>query len=71
MALSSAAVLAVYGAGFFRTRSAAEQFAAEASRRRPAAATASAPGRPPARATSIPAASTSLAIAHAADIPPT
>lgn len=33
--LSSAAVLAVYSAGYFRTRSAADQFALEAAERRP------------------------------------
>lgn len=36
MALSSAAVLTVYAAGYFRTRPAAERFAIEAAERRPA-----------------------------------
>lgn len=59
VALGSAAVLAVYAAGYVRTRSAAQRFAVESDQRRPAAATggvsvahaatpAPAPGRVPA-----------------------
>ena len=48
VALSSAAVLTVYSAGYFRTRSAADRFAVEAAERRPAAP----PAAPAATATS-------------------
>jgi len=63
--LGSAAVMTVYSAGYFRTRSAAQRFAVEDAQRRPAVATASVGTAPNAKALPIANASASAQPASA------
>jgi uncharacterized protein with FMN-binding domain len=63
--LGSAAVMTVYSAGYFRTRSAAQRFAGEDAQRRPAVATASVGTAPNAKALPIANASASAQPASA------
>ena len=69
LALSSAAVLAVYTAGYVRTRPAAEQFDAESARRRPAFTTTvraqTGPGTPPPSEHQPAVASAAVSVDHA------
>jgi uncharacterized protein with FMN-binding domain len=68
IALSSAAVLGVYGAGYVKTRAAAERFADQSGRRRPAAAPVPAIGPAPATPAAQPA---TASTAPPADVAPT